>query len=168
MQCPECGRENRDSAAFCAWCGHALIPTSDTGAQATAPPPTAETLSVTDTQEPPPAEPPAEEAAPAAEIRPLAVADLIAERYRITAVLEQAPEGARFLALDLWRCAFCGHEQSAVGETYCASCGAQMQEGSVVELLERQPDTPEGYDDRFSTGDKDYYVRYDTVAADPP
>lgn len=168
MQCPDCGRENRNGAAFCAWCGHALISASDSDAQATATPPPTETLSVTENQEPPPAAPLAEEPAPVAEMRPLAVGDLIAERYRISEVLEQAPEGARFLALDLLRCTFCGHEQSAAGEAYCASCGAQMQDGSVVELLERQPDTPEGYDDRFTAGDKDYYVRYDTVEAVPP
>ena len=166
MQCPECGRKNRDGAAFCAWCGHTLIPAPDADAPAIAAPPAAEPPSLTETQEPPPAEPPAEEPASAAEVRPLAVGDLIAERYRITEILEQAPEGARFAALDLLRCTFCGHEQDAVGEAYCASCGAQMQEGTVVELLERLPDTPEGYDDRFTAGDKDYYVRYDMVDAE--
>jgi len=168
MQCPECGRENRDSAAYCAWCGHTLAPASGTETQPTEAAHTAKPLSAIGTQKPLPAEPPAEEPAPVAKTRPLAVGDLIAERYRISEVLEQTPEGARFLARDLLRCDFCGHEQSAAGEAYCASCGAQIQEGSVVELLERRPDTPEGYDDRFTAGDKDYYVRYDTVEVDPP
>ena len=75
----------------------------------------------------------------------------------------QEVNGAHYRAVDLLRCLFCGHEQSQLGEGFCAGCGAQLGEGPVVELFERQLDVPESYDARFSADDKDYFLRYDVV-----
>ena len=117
MECPACGRNNRDRATFCAWCGHPFEPeTPSPSPEATIPVTPSPTLVAPVTDVSPPNPVAAEAPVPVAEASPerkaLAVGDLLAERYRISEVLAQGDNGAHYRAVDLLRCLFCGHEQS--------------------------------------------------------
>ncbi len=146
MDCTACGRENRSSASYCAWCG--------------------ERLSATAEQEQP--APPREGGAVT---RKLDLADLLESdaplepgtwldgRYEITALQETSPDSRTYEALDRARCPGCGHVFEGEEPTaYCQECGASLARPPrviIVEYLVRRPQT---YDLHWQRGGRDYYV----------
>jgi serine/threonine protein phosphatase PrpC len=146
MDCSACGRENRTSAAYCAWCG--------AGLSGEAPP-----------------EPAAAPRESGAVTRKLDLADLLESeaplesgiwldgRYEITELLEVDDDCRTYEAVDHGRCPGCGRIlEEDEPAAYCQECGAALDvrpRVMVVEYLVRRPET---YATHWQHGGRDYYV----------
>ena len=171
MKCPECGKENRAQAGFCAWCGGRLAKQAASGEPRAAQP--AAPLEAA-TEQPTPAPKPIEVAPPSAPPEaatpapleaplpggstPLRPGDLIAERYRIVALIESGPEGNRYRADDLYGCGACGYDDNAAQDAFCRRCGASLEAPRYVTVVERTRRAPQEYELHLTQGERDYYI----------
>ena len=63
---------------------------------------------------------------------------VVAERFVIVQVLAAAENEIRYRAHDLERCWQCGYEDNAAEDEFCAQCGAVLDHGAEVDLVEVQ------------------------------
>lgn len=196
MKCPACGRDNRPSAGFCAFCGVSLkateppapapLPTEAAteaqGAQEATPEvpaapevaEVAEPLAVSEQAPVVPAEGAAEEratlaveAGPPKPGTPLRPGDVLAERYEILEVLESTPERNRYRADDRRRCALCGNDDNMPTDEFCRECGASLAAPAYVTIVELVQQPPEEYDLHFVEADHDFFVKAEPLPAAP-
>ena len=149
MDCTVCGRENRPSAGYCAWCGAGLR---------AKPTPTA-----------PEQEHPQEGGAVTRKLDlsealdsdgPLEPGTMLDERYEIVELQEEDRDSRTYDAIDRARCPNCGRVTQPGNEpaAYCQECGAALDAPPrvlVVEYLVRRPET---YASHWQHGGRDYYV----------
>ncbi len=71
-----------------------------------------------------------EEAAPADRplLPSLEIGTTLLDRYEIRALLEETPETLLYEASDHGRCALCNFADSIPGDSYCANCGASLED----------------------------------------
>jgi serine/threonine protein phosphatase PrpC len=162
MDCPNCGRSNREEAHFCEQCGAELAPspppTTDTAAEAP-PPAEGETQQTGEPEsESPAALPPAETGEPEGEaeedilttwreqeelLEPVALGTVLNGRYAVREVLAVDEEGTTYLVEDLHKCRQCGFEGNFPEDVFCSSCGAELSDRPTCRLGERPAATGE-------------------------
>ena len=178
MECPNCERHNRAEAGYCAWCGAALLASSQTAQEPLAAdtPPTNQNLGgprPTIKLIAPPAllaQPEGDGAAPEASAESTAAllrpGEVLAERYEIVELIEIGPERRVYRARDLAHCPYCGYAENPPDGSFCEACGAALDDGNYARIVERT--APEAYDDRFVVGAHEYYVTLEPRADRPP
>ncbi|MHB0855994.1 MAG: Stp1/IreP family PP2C-type Ser/Thr phosphatase [Anaerolineae bacterium] len=181
MKCATCGKENRATAGFCAWCG-ARLPQSQDNLR----PPSDRPADTPDDEAPfraldevpvpalPPAssqeEPadvtPAEDQAQAAQNEfsatqsgPLRPGDIVGERYEILELVESNAERNQYRALDRRRCAACGFDENDQEDPFCAECGASLAKPAYVLIVEQVPHPSDQFDRHFTEGEREYFVK---------
>lgn len=213
MKCPSCGRDNRNEADFCAWCGAAIqpepvpaapapeqappvegppepevgpaidaipeieaIPTKKLPSAAVLPADSAADLPIEGTSGAGEATTVVEGAAETTDAPagggtkdgPLAVGQVIGGRYRVIELVEATPEENRYRAIDLVRCATCGHEGNEPDDAYCEECGAGLDPRGHAIVVERAIRAPEAFDQRFVQADREYYVTAELATEPEP
>lgn len=145
MDCTACGRQNRPSAGYCAWCGARL-------------------------QEPAhaPSAPPREQGAVTRKLdlaelmegdAPLEPGTWLDGRYEIVALQQSAEDNRTYEALDHGRCPVCGHVfEDEEPPAYCQECGASLDRPPKVMIVEYLVRRPQNYDLHWQRGGRDYYV----------
>lgn len=189
MKCPTCGRENRTTAGFCAWCGAHLAQPKPSAATPPAESAPTETLIVdanptslapvaestpiaslirpeNETEEVPSAVEPTPEAQEklAGSHQP---GDVVDDRYRIVELVESSSESYRYRAIDLRRCAACGNESGAQEDEYCEKCGASLEIPCYVNIVELVRHQPAQYDAHLAIGDRDYFITLEPPSPAP-
>ena len=174
MKCPACGRENRENAGFCAWCG-VPVANGKEGIEAETGGPAAAVLSPVEessSAEPQPQQgsnaapeassAPAEQPqiGPPAQVAtgPMSPGGRLAGRYEIVELLESTPERNAYRVRDLQRCAACGDDGNTPGSEFCRACGAGLDRPSYATLVEQIKRAPERYDLRFEEKEREYFV----------
>jgi len=181
MKCSNCGRENRNQAGFCAWCGELLKPSKpdteqrppasgqpetvpervQTAAQAEPPPSEMEPSAQEEEEGPSPEEPPApsqEELEAGEEGVPLRPGQVLSGRYEIIELIESGEERRTYRAQDLCRCAACGYDDNTPDAEYCQECGATLDTPCYAMIVERVEHLPDQYDERFTEGEREYFI----------
>jgi serine/threonine protein phosphatase PrpC len=104
---------------------------------------------------------------------PLAPGTLLAGRYQIVELLENAPEadtagaamGRTYRARALGACAACGYSANTPKAddalSYCEACGAVLDKPVLVTLVERVEALPPAFDARFEEAGRAYFVTLD-------
>ena len=183
MKCPQCGKENRHQASFCAWCGVKVplaaaepdrerVPAAQGSDPAellaeSAPDSARDKSKITlEGKVIPPAEAQtAPSEAIAASCEHLSLGNLLADRYEVTEILEAGDGLARYRARDLQRCAYCGCDSNDADDVFCTNCGASREEACYVQLVEQLRHPPERFDAQFVQDDRDYYVLFEPAAS---
>ena len=149
MECTVCGRENRPSAAYCAWCGAGLISENVSTDSDTAHP--REGGAVTRKLD----------LAEALESDgPLERGTVLDGRYEIVELQEEAPDSRTYDAIDRARCPSCGRalEPDHESVAYCQECGAALDAPPRVLVIEYLVRRPETFASHWQHGGRDYYV----------
>jgi serine/threonine protein phosphatase PrpC len=183
MKCSNCGRENRNQAGFCAWCGALLKPSKpyaeqcpppsgqpetvpervQAAAQPVAPPEESPPSPPEQAQAPSPDEPPApsevvQDLDQGGELAPLHPGQVLSGRYEIVELIENGEQRRTYRAVDLCRCAACGYDDNTPDAEYCHECGATLDTPCYAMIVERVEHLPEQYDERFTEGEREYFV----------
>ncbi len=156
MKCPACQSENRQSAAFCAFCGSPL-PASPEPDASKDNPQAIETKSQ-EAQESP--EVPLTSEAQTASLEP---GNMLGERFEVLEVIEQTNNLNTYRVRDWCRCPHCGYDDNTRGDRFCLDCGADLNEPVYATLVEKVPSTPDSFDLSFTVGNREYYLTLDQI-----
>ncbi len=166
MHCSACGRDNRQQAEYCAWCGERL-PHSE-------PAPLSSASSTGQAFGAEHSEAQQDQLQFGAVTRKLdldelprdggalEIGDLLNERFEILGLEQETPDSRAYRALDRSRCSACGHVSDRRSRgAYCEQCGAVANAPAKVTVIEYLYRRPETYDGHFQQAGRDYYIVHD-------
>ena len=191
QKCKACGRENRVEADYCAWCGYGFdqgrptirLPILEVMQAATsesepdidavhgareANSATGHELDGADSDRSANGGASSDSAlVESTENSRLGQGDILAGRYEIVSADIESLGSAVYRAKDLRRCSTCGFDMNAIGETYCADCGASLRTRPMVSIVEQVRRAPGEYDVHLAEAERDYYVTAEEAPAGP-
>lgn len=104
------------------------------------------------------------------EAEPLTPAEpglVVGDRYELVEVLTAHDDEILYLAHDLGRCWQCGFEGNSPEDTFCAQCGASLEEKAPVRLLEVRSASAEPYGERLVAARLSHEGRTFLLLAEP-